>query len=58
LSASRSGVREISSRSHSAASSRKLPGASVPAKISSRRREATSSCRELDTRRMVRVNSG
>ena len=52
FSASRSGVREISSRSHSAASS-KAAWRQCATKICSRSREATSSCSELGTGRMV-----
>src|SRR6218665_3602346 len=56
LSASRSGVREMASRSHRAASSRKLPGASAPAKICARSRAAAALCRESGVGRMWRAD--
>ena len=48
----RNGVREISISAHKATSSTKLPGVNSPANIRLRIFEATSSCKELVTKRM------
>ena len=50
--AARSGVRDTAICSHSAASSRNMPGASSPAKISPRSFSAAWSCRELAVARI------